>query len=244
MQDPKDVIERAEELCVLCEEDKAEQLVRRALEDASANLDLRTELAIILSRKGHDSKAEVMLRDIIARNPCHERAVSSLGRMLDNSLRVDEAEALFTEFLRNCPPGHTVLDDLCRLWYDEGNTEKALGAARQHIKDFPKERQAYDPLLYLLQRVEDDIASGLVDNPADSDLLTALASYFIEQYIILKRLKTLAGSTTDTALVEDVEEDLSRVIYEVRDVRKRFERLNLPLPSYLQEPMNEIERSS
>ena len=52
------IIDRAEELCALSEEEEAEKLVRDALEKETTNLDLKTKLATILSRRGYDHKTE------------------------------------------------------------------------------------------------------------------------------------------------------------------------------------------
>ena len=219
---PDEIIDRAEELCVLCEEEEAERLVREALERKPDHLGLQTELALILSRQGYDSQAEAILRKVVRLDPYYEKAAASLGRLLDSSLRSDEAETLFTIFLKKRPNAHIVFDDLCRLWFDNGEEEKALISARKHTEEYPADIHAYDALRYVLERMEDDLGSELADEPEDQERLLAYSASIIEQYSTLKRMKVMMTSDESEEFIDDLNEDLARVIGELRDLRHRF----------------------
>ncbi|MFW9919275.1 MAG: hypothetical protein ACFFED_06735 [Candidatus Thorarchaeota archaeon] len=227
---PDEIIDRAEELCVLCEEEEAERMVREALERKPQHLGLQTELAIILSRQGYDTKAETILRKVIKQDPYHERAVASLGRLLDNSLRCDEAETLFTIFLKKRPNAHIVFDDLCRLWFDNDEEEKALLSARKHIQEYPTDIHAYDALRYVLARLEDDLGSDLADDPTSQERLLEYSKNIIEQYSVLKKLKMMSGTSEESERYkDDLEEDLARITGELKDLQNRYVTLKVPL---------------
>ncbi len=231
---PEKVIDRAEELCILCEEDEAERIVREALEMKPNHLGLQTELAIILSRKGYDTKAEGILRKVIKQDPYHQRAIAALGRMLDNSLRSDEAETLFTIFLKKRPDAHIVFDDLCRLWFDNEEQEKALEAARKHITEYPNAVHAYDALRFVLVRLEDDLSSDLADDPTDHERIIAFSKNILEQYSILMKLKDMVTSSQEADKYhEDLEEDLRRIKGELLELRKRYQNQHVPISKEL-----------
>ncbi len=232
----EEIIERAEELCILCEEVEAERLVREALERKPDHLGLQTELAIILSRQGYDSKAEAILRKVVKQDPYNERAIASLGRLLDSSLRSDEAETLFTIFLNKRPAAHIVFDDLCRLWFDNDDEEKALKAAKVHIEEYPDAIHAYDALRYLLVRLEDDLMADLSDDPSDRSRLIAYSKNILEQYSILNRLMSIIAASEENAkYLEDLEEDLQRIKGELRDLKKRYSENGIPMTKEMQE---------
>ncbi len=229
--DRNDVIDRAEELSQLSEDQEAERLIREALEKEPSNLSLRTELAIILSRQGHDALAQNMLEKVLAKNPGYERAAVALGRLLDSSLRTDKAIALFTAFLRNVPSAHMVLEDLCSLWYDNDEQERALAAARKHIGMYPKVIHAYDAIRYLLQRQEDDLQDELVDLDDEGVSMTNLFSNFAEQDSILEKLQGLESlSSEKPEFVEDLNEDIARIKGEITDLMKRMLREGIEIP--------------
>lgn len=233
-RNPEEIIERAEELCFLCEEEEAERLVRDALDRKPEHLGLQTELAIILSRQGYDAKAETILRKVVKQDPYYERAVASLGRLLDSSLRTEEAEALFLTFLKKRPQAHIVFDDLCRLWLDNEEEERALVEARHHVEEYSEDFHAYDALRYLLARIEDDLEEEMVDDPASKNYLNALGENIVEQYSIIMKLKEKAiGSEESSMLIDDLEEDLTRIIAELKALRKRYVELKVPLPKVM-----------
>lgn len=230
-EDGNDVIDRAEELCLLSEDQEAERLVRKALEKQPSNLGLRTELAIILSRQGHDNKAQSMLEKVLTKDPGHERAAVALGRLLDSSLRTDEAIALFTGFLRNVPGAHTVLEDLCSLWYDNDEQEMALDAARKHIETYPKDIHAYDAIRYLLQRQEDDLQDEMGDLDDEGFFMTNLFCNFAEQDSVLEKLQGLESlSSEKPQFIEDLNEDIARIKGEITDLMKRMLREGIEIP--------------
>ncbi len=226
-----DVIERAEELCLLCEELEAERVVRGALEMQPNNLDLKTELAIILSRQGHDDKAQSMLEKVLAKNPDHEMAAVALGRLLDSSLRTNEAIALFTDFQRNVPSAHQVVEDLCRLWYESDEQEKAFTAARRHVEAYPEDIHAYDAIRYLLQRQEDDLQDEMNDIDDEGASMTNLFYNYAEQDSILQKLQGLGSlSSEKPQFIEDLNEDIARVQGELKDLMKRMLKEGIKIP--------------
>ncbi|MHA1907026.1 MAG: tetratricopeptide repeat protein [Candidatus Thorarchaeota archaeon] len=238
----KEIIDRAEELCVLCEEEEAEKLIQDALKEDPDNLDLKTELAVILARRGYDHKTETILRDVLAEDHLHERAVSALGNLLGNSLRFEEAENLFKSFLVEQPHGHMILDDLTRILYDLERIEEALQLGRQHLAEYPQELAAYDGLKYVLEMQEDDLASDLADDPEDIRRLQRYADNLIEQFSILQHMKNcdIIIDCEDGQSELDVDEDVQRVIAEIRDIQQRSSRLEKKLPSKLMNRINAI----
>lgn len=237
----EEVITKAEELCTLCEEKAAETLVKEALSGSPDDPNLQTELAIIQSRLGYDGKAETLLRRVIRSNPNLERAVSALGNLLNNSLRTDEASSLYRTFLQSNPHGHVVLDDLCRLLIDDGDEKEALRLARKHAIDYPSEPQAYDALRYVLDRLEDDLADEVAENPSSSSHLRDFASNIIEQYSVLKKMEAqaLEPGVDFEDFIQDIHEDLIRIYGEMDDIASRNERNESPLPREVINAINE-----
>jgi tetratricopeptide (TPR) repeat protein len=218
-----DVIDRAEELCLQCDEQEAEKVVRKALEKQPNHLGLKTELAIILSRQGHDDKAQSMLEKVLIADPGNERAVVALGRLLDNSLRTDEAINLFTAFLTNSPRAHMVVEDLCRLWYDSDGQEKAFAAARKQAEVYPADVHAYDAIRYLLERQEDDLQDEMEELDDEGISMTGLFRNFAEQESILQTLQGLDSlSSEKPQFMEDLDEDNARIQGEITELTKRM----------------------
>ncbi len=227
----KAIIDRAEELCIHCEEEKAEQLVRDALKKEPKNLDLKTKLAMILSRRGYDHKTEPILREVLAVDRLHEKATSALGNLLGNSLRNEEAEVLFKSFLNDFPHGHMVLDDLSRLLFDGGRVEEALGIGRDHVASYPHELAAYDALKYVLAMQEDDLSTELAEDPEDLARLERYAKNLVEQYSILKKMKDceVVVDCEEGVHEQDIDEDVQRVVAEIRGIQIRLSRLKTQL---------------
>ncbi|MDF1540559.1 MAG: tetratricopeptide repeat protein [Candidatus Thorarchaeota archaeon] len=235
-----EIISQAEELCVLCEEEEAEEIVRSALVDNPKNIDLKTELAIVLSRRGHDKKAEAILREVLEEDPLHMRATSALGNFLENSLRSDEAETLFRSFLTGRPHGHVVLDDLCRLLFDNERVEESLEVARSHIRAFPTELAAYDALRYVLARQEDDLAADLAEDPEDVSRIQRYAENILEQYSNLKWMQdsSLSLAEGEEDIIVDIREDVLRVSGEMADIKRRLERAQIVLSDAMMTLLN------
>ena len=229
------IIDRAEELCALSEEEEAEKLVRDALEKETTNLDLKTKLATILSRRGYDHKTEPILREVLVADRLHETATSALGNLLGNSLRNEEAEVLFKSFLDDNPHGHMVLDDLSRLLYDGGRVEEALEIGRNHVASYPQELAAYDALKYVLAMQEDDLSTKLAEEPEDIARLERYATNLVEQYSILQRMKDcdVVHDCKDGEREQDIREDVDRVVAEIKDIQNRLSRLKTQLHSDL-----------
>ncbi len=222
-KDTQEIIDRAEELCFLCEEDEAERIVRQALELNPNNLGLQTELAIILSRQGYDNRAEGILKEVVRKDPYNERAVASLGRMWDNSLRTREAEVLFSEYLKKRPSAHIVFDDLCRLWFGNDEQEKALLKAREHVAEYSDQVHAYDALRYVLVMLEDELMAELAENPTDHTCIIEYGKNLIEQYSIIKKLLDIMDRDDEsTKYLEDIHEDLTRLKGELADLEQRY----------------------
>ena len=241
-EETKSIIERAEELCVLCEEEEAEILVRDALKKDPENLDLKTELAVILSRRGYDHKTESILREVLEIDGYHQRATSSLGNLLGNSLRHDEAEELFRSYLAKQPHGHMILDDLSRLLYDLDRIEEAYIIARKHIMDYPQEIDAYAALKYVLEMHEDDLATELAEDPTDVEKLRRFSENLVEQHFILQKMKACENvdDCEDSMPNTSIDEDIFRVVAEIQDIRMRNNRNKEKLSSALVEMIEDI----
>ncbi len=241
-EDINRIIERAEELCTLCEEKEAEEIIREALKSKPKNLDLKTELAIILSRRGFDQRSESILKEVLATDPSHERATSALGNLMGNSLRTEDAEELFKAYLEKYPHGHIVLDDYSRLLYDSDRVDEALNLGRNHISDYPQELAAYDALKYVLEMQEDDLASELTDDPDDLSRLIGYLENLAEQYSVLTKMincDTVINCASDE-FSNDIGEDIHRVVAEIGEVKNQYNYDERKLPKSLLMKITEI----
>ncbi|MFW9848928.1 MAG: tetratricopeptide repeat protein [Candidatus Thorarchaeota archaeon] len=241
-EDINRIIEKAEELCTLCEEEEAEELIREELKSRPKDLDLKTELAIILSRRGFDQRTESILKDVLTTDPSHERATSALGNLLGNSLRTEDAEELFKAYLEKYPHGHIVLDDYSRLLYDSDRVDEALNLGRKHISNYPQELAAYDALKYVLEMQEDDLASELSDDPDDLTRLMRYLENLAEQYLVLTKMmncETVVNCASDE-LSDDIGEDMQRVVAEIREIRNQYNYDERNLAKSLLEKIREI----
>jgi tetratricopeptide (TPR) repeat protein len=239
-------IAEAEALCIVCEEEQAEQIVREVLEKHPKNLDLITELAIIRSRRGYDGEAEPMLRKVVSNDPLHERATSALGNLLGNSLRTSEAEKLLRQYLVQRPDGHGILDDLCRLLYDDERQKESLELARRQVSQYPAEIRAYDALRYVLLRQEDDFSVDLADNPEDYKRLLRLAENFVEQSSVLCELNSLTLSEANPAsnVMFDISNEMKRIYGEMHDIWKRAKATGFKLPPRVSEVIQDCLANS
>ena len=219
MKDESDkVLKEVSELCQDERELEAEVLVKERLAADPDNLELMTKLGAIQARLCNDHEAEFTFRAVLVRNPNHEGAVCGLGRLLDQALRTEEAEQLFKEFVQNNPAGQCALEDLCRIHYSEGRADEAFDLARNQVKQYSDDVNAFDALRYLLHVEEDNLESELNDDRENESLFARLMNNLLEQVEIVLRIEYFDEHSDDfrTAL----EDDRTRLVGEIEHLIK------------------------
>lgn len=219
MPDKSDkVLKEVSELCQDERELEAEVLVKAQLAADPDNLELMTKLGEIQARLCNDHEAESTFRAVLVRNPNHEGAVCGLGRLLDQALRTDEAEQLYREFIQNNPIGHCALEDMCRILYSEERADEAFEFARNQVKQYGDNVNAFDALRYLLHVEEDNLESELNDDRENESLFTRLMNNLLEQVEMVLRLEYF-DEHSDTLRIE-LEDDRTRLVGEIEHLIK------------------------
>ena len=232
-----EILTRAEALSKDEEHKEALELIQNSLSAFPRDSDILTMQAVLLVRLDEDSRAESILREVLAEHPHHESAISALGRLCDNTLRCDEAESLFRMGLEEKPDSHIIIDDLCRLLIDEGRIEEAYNQAKEHAQRFPDEYAAYDALRYTLVRIEDKLDEALGQSVHDYPSSLELASNLVEQFFVFMKIQDDVGS--ERLQNEEVEwelhEDIFRVIGELENVKRRLDTQKIKIPKVLED---------
>jgi TolA-binding protein len=177
----------------LCDDEReleAEVLLHEQLAKDPDNLELMTKLGEIQARLCNDGEAEATFRTVLIRNPDYEDAVCALAALLDQSLQTEEAERIYREFFQRNPTSHQAVEGLCRLLLSENRSEEALQLARKQVVEFEETLDAYRPLIYVLQILEDDLEDKMLEDWGAQSALTAYLRNLIEQLrLVLKREK-------------------------------------------------------
>jgi tetratricopeptide (TPR) repeat protein len=222
-----EIMQKAETLSEMEEHEAAEDLLRDALLQEPADQDLKTLLAIILTRRAYDDEAEKLLRDVLSENPTHERAVSALGHLLDSCLRTEEAENLYLTALAQLPQSHTIIDDLSRLLLDENRFDEALELSRQHAFDYQSEYHAYDAVRFVLQSLEDNYLFDMEESDYSRESCEILLLNLLEQFETIIALESSVGveSLKEMKLYEDIMEESVRVFCEIESLNDKLKTL-------------------
>lgn len=235
MTDVDGIIKKVEQLSKEEDHNSAEKLLREALEDEPEDPDLKTMLAIVLTRLACDDEAEELLRDVLCHQPTHERAASSLGHLLDSSLRTEEAETLYRTILAKIPHSHYLVDDLCRLLIDEHRSEEAHELASKYAIEYATEYQAYDAIRYVLQKLEDNYLFDMEEADYSKETCEILLLNLLEQFETIIAIETNigVGSLEQNSLYEDVLEESVRLFCEIESLYDKMSFLRYRLCSEL-----------
>jgi predicted Zn-dependent protease len=228
MKESDKVLKEASDLCNDERELEAEVLVKEQLAADPDNLDLMTKLGVIQARLCNDHEAESTFRAVLVRDPNHEDAVCGLGRLLDQALRTEEAEKLYGDFLDRNPGGHCALEDLCRILLSEEQTDRAIQIARDQIKQYPENPNAFDALRYVLHILEDDLEEELNDDRENEVIFTSLMNNLIEQIELVDQIMRLENLSDD--LQTELADDRTRLISEMEHLIKSAPSRKITVP--------------
>ena len=210
------VLKDVSDLCNDERELEAEVLLHKQLANDPDNLELMFKLGEIQSRLCNDNEAEATFRTVLIRAPDYEDAVCALGALLDQSLRIEEAEQLYRDFLQRNHASHQALEGLCRLLTTENRSEDALELARKQVAEFEQVLDAYSPILYVLEILEDELAFSLVENWDDKITLAAYLNNLLEQLELVLKRENLGISSED--FICELEDEKSRLVCEIHQV--------------------------
>ena len=237
----ENVLQKVSDLCDDERELEAEVLLHEQLDNDPDNLELMTKLGEIQSRLCNDSEAEATLRTVLIRDPDYEDAVCALGALLDQSLRSKEAERLYREFLHRNPAGHQALEGLCRLLLSENRSGDALKLARKHVLEFEDDLEAYKPIIYVLEILEDDLESSLLEDWNDQTTFVDYLDNLLEQLEISLKLEKFEEASED--FVCEIQDEKSRLICEIEQLFEQAVSRNISISSELKKQINSILRT-
>ncbi|MFW9976381.1 MAG: hypothetical protein ACFFDQ_14005 [Candidatus Thorarchaeota archaeon] len=241
MQEESDkVLLEATRLCQDEREIEAEALVKKQMALEPGNLKLMTMLGVIQARLCKDNKAESTFRTVLSRDPNYEDAICGLGRLLDQSLRIDEAEELYIMFLQN-NPGHFALEDLCRLLISENRVDEALKLARNHATQYETNPYAFNAIRYALHVLEDQLENELNDDRENELLFTKLIENIFEQLELVEALERIAKLPKDKQI--ELDDDKTRLIGELDYLIQSAPSRNISVSSEIQDKIEHLKRA-
>jgi tetratricopeptide (TPR) repeat protein len=228
----KKVLQDVSELCDDERELEAEVLLHKQLDNDPDNLELMTKLGEIQARLCNDGEAETTFRTVLIRDPDYEDAVCALAALLDQSLRSKEAERLYREFLQRNPASHQALEGLCRLLLSENRSGDALKLARKQVVEFEEELDAYKPIIYVLEILEDDLESSLLEDWNDQTALAAYLDNLLEQLEITLKLQKFEAPSED--FICEIQDEKSRLVCEIDQLVEQAASRSVSISSALQ----------
>jgi len=165
----------------------------------------------------------------------HEDASCALGRLLDQSLRTEEAEQVYRNLLKESPASHCALDDLCRFLLAEGRHIEALEVARGHADRFPDNLEAYDGLRYALAVIEDELCGGYISESTSDETLNQLIMNLLEQYDAILRIEANVGafSVLPESISCDLQNEYLRIVGELEHLSRIMRDRGINLSSSL-----------
>ena len=234
------VLKNASDLCSDERELEAEVLLTEQLAIDPDNLEIMTMLGEVQAHLCNDSQAEATLRAVLIRDPDYEDAVCALGALLDQSLRTEEAEKLYREFLLRNPAGHRALEGLCRLLISEDRSGDALQLARKQVVEFEDDFDAYKPIIYVLEILEDDLESALLEDWNDQTTLSAYLDNLLEQLEITLKLENFEVASED--FICELQDEKSRLVCEIDQLFEQAASRSITISSDLKEQISSILR--
>jgi hypothetical protein len=204
----------------LCNEEnamQAETLLQPLIHKHPENVELLTAYGKVQSYLDLECEAEATFRTVLALDSEYEDAVCALSRLLDQSLRSEEAELLLKNLLDKHPGSHCAIDDLCRVLLTEDKMDEALKLADSHVKRFPKDIEAYSASRYVLARLEDKLRFDNEGSDFDPEVIEQLLVALKMQFDLLLQMEEEIGENTlrDTDLFCDNHEDIVRLTGEM-----------------------------
>jgi thioredoxin-like negative regulator of GroEL len=209
-------------------------LLRDAVDNHPANLDLKLQLAKFLSMIHEEDESEALLRTIMRVDPANEQATLSLGRLLDNSDRSSEAEREYAWYLKQNPQGHLIVYELCRMMMEGGRIEDAERVAKNHLDTHSSQHMAYEPLIMVLAHLEEEFEEAAIESNFKSPDLRRLLEIHLFQFDLLLGKERCAGSE-DVSTSEKVKESLLRSTGEISHLLDRARSMGMKLPKKLNE---------
>ncbi len=217
--------------------EKARELLVDLSQKFPEDLRVTTELGIIYAKLQKDHKAELLLREVIKKDPKFERAVSSLGHILDNSLRTVEAEELYRFFLEGYDASHCITEDLCRLLESEGRIEESLSIATAHASAYPEDIDAYNPIRFLLLQIEDRLEVEVEESNYSAKSRLKLLENHLHQFEIFQKIESNVNSLSELD-IECLEDDIIRSFGEVKQLQSILNGQNAIIPDNLMQRIN------
>ncbi|MGV9168663.1 MAG: tetratricopeptide repeat protein [Promethearchaeia archaeon] len=229
---PKEVIAKGYRLIEEGDPEEAVEVFKGALERFGDNADIKTGLAEALMGEARDEEAERLLREVLTNHPYHEKAVVSLGRLLDSSLQVGEAIKLYKKQIRERPKSHRVAEDLCRILMEENRNEEGMAIAERHANRFPQEWHAYDAIrrVLMIQEVNLDYKAAAAGYDIDSseELANNLLSQMKYVEAMLEALPT--ESLESDNRTEELRHEIRRITAELEHLLEAMERRGWKFP--------------
>ncbi|MFX1368942.1 MAG: hypothetical protein ACFFAY_10115 [Promethearchaeota archaeon] len=204
----------------LCNEEnatQAESLLQSLIHKYPENVELLTAYGKVQSYLDLECEAEATFRTALAIDSDYEDAVCALGRLLDQSLRSEEAELLLRDLLTRQPGSHCAMDDLCRILLTEDKMDEALELADSHTRLFSKDIDAYSASRYVLARLEDMLRFDNEGPDLDEQTTEKLLASLNMQFELILRMEKEIGEDglRDADLLCDIHEDLVRLTGEM-----------------------------
>ncbi len=228
-----------------CYEDEfelAEVLLREKLQLHPNNLDVITQLGVILAKRDNDVESEKLLRGVLDTDPFFEPAISALGHMLDNTLRSEEAEQLYRDKLSEKADCHSVVDDLCRLLWSEDIRDIASNEAREHASKYPHNPNAYDALRYVLSKMEDYLEEKCEDADYADECLIQFADTLASHIEVLMEIES--NVPKDILIQGDfqpcIDQDLVRLAGELEHLNDRLAKQNAKITADLRKRIETV----
>ena len=240
MNDESDeVLREATMLCDDEREEEAELLILEQLTSYPDNLALMTKLGVIQARLCKDQEAESSFRAVLGKAPGYEDVICGLGRLLDQSLRTEEAEKLYRDFLQYNPVGHCALEDLCRILLSEDRSDEALELARTHTEQYGTNPNAFVARRFVLQILEDQLEAELNDDRENNILFSQLIDNLLEQLELVITMMGRFESQED--LNSELNDDKTRILSELEYLVQSAPSRQISVPDEIQKRITSID---
>lgn len=223
----------------------AQKTAREALKLDPNDLDVKIQLAVVLSQTGQSDEAITLLKEADEKQPNNAALRSMLGSVLVQAGRNEEATALFKEMLEKFPNdediARTARSNLSIIYVNQGDYAKGEAELEILLERNPDEAGVNNDLGYLyaeqgknLEKAESMIRKALSEDPENAAYLDSLGWVLFKRGKIKEAVQPLekavellsAGSGADPTIFEhlgDVHaqlQDLSKARKAWRDAEK------------------------
>lgn len=137
--DVKDHLKKAAKLVKRADLEKAEQLLRKALEGEPSRSEIKVELGFVLTKQRRLLEAYELLLPIAQNEPKNTRAYAVLGTTLLAAGRFPEAKALFYTAINNNKKEHLAWAGVGMVDFYENRIEESLDNLREAVYRAPNE---------------------------------------------------------------------------------------------------------